>query len=100
MRGPLTTVFSGAHVPQPWAGQAAIASGTATVTVSTNIVTSGALIGVFGVEVNSLDPAVISSGGFVAVNSIVDETSFALAWASGVAVPQDVVVSWLIMPTQ
>lgn len=68
-------------------------------TVSTNIVTSGALVGVFGVEVSSADPAVVGSGGFVVVNSIVDQTSFAFAWASGVAVPQDVNMSWLIMPT-
>jgi hypothetical protein len=69
------------------------------VTVSTNIVSSGALAVVFGVEVGSTDPTVVGSGGFVVVNSIVDQTSFALAWVSGVAVPQDVNISWLIMPT-
>lgn len=81
----------------PYAGRTTINSGTVAVTVSTALVNSDSLVD-YGVQVSTVSPNV-NSGGFVGVNSIVSGVSFAFSWATGVAVPQDVIVMWRLTRT-
>lgn len=91
LRGPATIVTS-PDARGVFMGVETIASGSVTQVVSTTEVVSGDWFNI-SVQISSAD-AGVNSGGFVAVNSIVDNTSFALTWATGVAVPQDAIVSW------
>lgn len=81
-----------------FANRTTIQSGTASVTVSASLVKSDSIIRV-SAQVSSPAAAVVQSGGFLAVNSLVDGTSFAIAWASGQAVDQDVTAMWEIVRT-
>lgn len=77
--------------------RATLSSGSAFTTVSTQLVTSGCMV-LLGTQPGSVAVA-HNSGGCVVVNSVVDGVSFALARATGVAVPWDEQVSWLIVST-
>ncbi len=80
-----------------WAGRTTVASGTATVTVSTTMITSDCIIrqasSVASVGVGA------NSGGAIVVNSIVDAVSFAFVRATAVAAPWDEIVMWELVRT-
>ena len=94
-RGPRTTILEGGAAA--WAGRTTINSSDASVTVSTAMVASGQLFNL-GVEPGSLGVGA-NSGGMVVVSSIVDNVSFALAYATAVGVPWDTDISWEIVRT-
>lgn len=89
---PLTDTRS---VGDAHAGRTTLSSGSASVTVSTNRVGSDSVI-LKTAEVASVGVGANSGGGIV-VNSIVDGVSFAFAQATGVAVPWDTTVMWLMI---
>lgn len=86
------------QVTNPWAGLTVIQSGSASVTVSTNAITSGSIIR-YGCTVGSVGVSA-ASGGAIVVNSIVDGTSFAFARQYGVANAFDDTVMWEIVATK
>lgn len=96
LRGPMRTKTS--EETNPWAGRTTVQSGSAFVTVSTSNVRSGDLIFV-SAEIGSANVAA-ASGGAIMVDSIVDNTSFALARQFGVAVAWDDIVVWQITKTR
>lgn len=93
-RGQPTIVVSAQGITDPWAGCTLIASGSASQTVSTNLVSSGKTI--FRVARTSPGSlaAATNSGGAVVIAALVDGVSFDLARATGVAVPWDEYVCW------
>lgn len=101
LRGPLTSQMSGVGVTEQWCGRTTINSGTVFNTVSTALVGSESLI-MITPEISSVDGTIAQSGSgaFVAVSSIVADTSFAVGAASGIAFLQDITVSWMIIPTK
>ncbi len=95
LRGPMRTRTTGEE--NPWAGRTVLASGSASVTVSTALIQSDSIVR-YGTQPNSVGVAA-NSGGAVVVNSIVDSVSFAFARATGVAVPWDEAVMWEVLRT-
>lgn len=91
LRGPLETRTGGTD---PFASRTAIGSGVVTVTVSTAMVNSDSII-LLGTQISSA--GIISSGGAVAVNSIVSGVSFALTRETGVAAPWTTTVMWVLL---
>ena len=96
LRGPLRTRTAPTET-NPWAGRTTLASGSATVTVSTAIVQSDSIIQ-FATEVGTVGVGA-NSGANVVVNSIVDAISFAFARATGIAVDWDETVMWQLLRT-
>jgi hypothetical protein len=78
----------------PWAGHTLVESGTTTVTVSTNLVSSGKTLWLMGVSHVGSIAAATNSGAGIVVSSVVDGVSFALARPTGVAVPWNEYVDW------
>ncbi len=78
-----------------FAGLTTLASGSASVTVSTGVINSNSMFRLATIA-NSVGAA-SNSGGHVVVNSIVSGVSFALARATATAIPWDEVVSWEIV---
>ncbi len=76
-------------------GLTTLASGSSSVTVSTAVIGSADFIR-FGTRISSASAAV-NSGGYVAVSSLVQGTSFMFARATGTAVPYDELVMWEIV---
>jgi hypothetical protein len=95
LRGPMRTITTGEE--NPWAGRTVLASGSATITVSTAAIQSDSIVR-YGTLPSSLGVAA-NSGGTIVVSSIVDGVSFALARATGVAVPWDETVMWELVRT-
>ena|SRR3990167_3281767 len=96
LRGPMSTRTS--EQTHPWSGLATINSGSAYATVSTALVKSGALI--FHTVYPGSVAVAAQSHGMLVVNSIVDNTSFALAWATDLAASWNVTVGWHLMQTK
>ena len=82
-----------------WAGLETIQSGSAFITVSTPIITSGALVFCQEMQVGSVAVS-IASAGHIVVNSIVDGISFALARATDIGASWDSHVAWEIKLTK
>jgi len=80
-----------------WAGRTTLNSGSATVTVSTTMVSSDDIIR-YGSSVSSVGVGA-NSGGAIVVNSIISATSFAFARATGTAVPWDEIIMWELVRT-
>lgn len=93
--GPLGAITTGPKARTPWAGLTTLPSGSSAVTVSTTLVTSGCMF-LLGSQISSAGVAA-NSGGGIAVNSIVNGVSFALARPTGVAVPWSEHVSWMLV---
>ncbi len=96
LRAPLRTVIAAGA--QQFAGLTLIASGSATVTVSTAVVQSGQLI--WCAAQLGADPGTIqNSGGGIACMSIVDNVSFELVRPAGTALNHDETIMWEIRKT-
>lgn len=94
LRGPLAVKANSAA--NQFSGFTTLASGSATVTVSTTSVKSDSLIlmGLRGTaNVNS------ATGRPVEVKSIVDSSYFSFGTADGVAMARDTTISWLLFRT-
>lgn len=77
--------------PQMWAGRTTLSSGSATVTVSTNLVRSNSLI-LLGVH------AGVSSGTQrIDVRTIVHGSYFTLGWSDGASKVNDAVIMWAMI---
>lgn len=90
----ITQAQSHAH---QWAGRTTLNSGSASVAVGTTAVKSDSII-LFNTQVSSINVSA-NSGGFLAVNSVIEGTGFTFAWASGSAIQYDVTIMWEIMNT-
>lgn len=94
LRGPMRTRTAPTEA-NPWAGRTVLASGSATVTVSTATVQSDSII-TFSTEVGTLG---VNSGAGIVVTSIADAVSFMFGRASGQAVAWDETIMWSLMRT-
>ena len=94
----LTRTTEGDAATAQWAGFTTLNSGSTFVTVSTPMIQSGALV-FTGLKALGSLAAAHGSGGMVVVDSIVEDISFALARATGTAVPWNDVVMWMIVRT-
>lgn len=95
LKGPLHTSVSGAA--NAWSGITSIASGSATVTVSTTVVKSDSLI------LCGLQSLTDTSSGFgrpVEVRTIVDGGYFILSHSDGEAQARAVKAHWMILNTK
>ena len=82
-RGPATLTMAGSASAKQFAGRTALASGTASKTVSTAVVNSDSII-TLALEVSSTS---VASGGvptYLVVNSIVSSVSFAITTQDGI----------------
>src|SRR3989304_3485665 len=93
-RGPMIAKSGGTN---PFANRTTLNSGSASVVVSTALVSSNSLI-MFGTQPSSVGVGA-NSGGAIVVNSIVSGTSFAFARATGTAVPWNEVIMWSLIKT-
>lgn len=93
-RAPLTTLANSAV--NQFAGLTTLASGSATVTVSTTAVTSDAII-----QFSSKAPTAQASGTYrpIEVRSINPGVAFSFGVADGVAIPRDTTIMWQIVKT-
>jgi len=96
---PSTNTNQGGLASNPFAGFATVNSGSAAVTVSTNLVTSGSLVFI-GTQVLGAAPAHVVSGSNLVVTSIVDGTSFNIARAGATAHAYDETVGFMIWATK
>jgi len=87
LRGPLTTKANSS--PNQWAGITALASGDATVTVSTTNVKSNSII-LYGVRSGG------NSSQAIDVKSIVDSSYFTLGTANGSSIDQAADIHWVV----
>lgn len=94
--GPRYLKGGGSFKGTQFAGRTTLASGSASVTVSTPAIGSDAVV-MWGTQVSSITGGLSSGGGGVVVNSVVHARSFAFAWQGGIGIPQDVVVMWEIL---
>jgi len=92
LKGPLLTSTNSAKT-DAWAGVTAIASGTATVVISTTAVKSDSL---FQIALQSLTDQASGVGRCVEVRTIVDGGYFILGFADGKTQPRDVNAHWMI----
>lgn len=97
-KGKLTLPTSGNPAGGQFAGRTTIGSGQTHVVVTTSAVKSDSIIR-YGVQIGSM--SLVSSGvGHIAVNSIVDSTTFAFARHNAYPQKWDDVVMWEIVNTQ
>lgn len=82
-KGPATVTVAGSASPKQFAGRTAIASGTASVVVSTAVVNSDSIINL-SFQVASTSTASGTPFTYLVVNSIVSGTSFAITTQDGV----------------
>lgn len=94
MRGtPVVRTSSGAN---QIAGITTLASGSASVTVSTTAVKSDSLV-LFGIVGNTNQSSGVAKP--VEVRSLTDSNWFAFAYADGTTVARDVTIRWLLVDT-
>ena len=90
--GPLTTKLQSAS--NQWAGFTTLASGSATVTVSTTTIKSDSLV-LYGLSALSAQNS--GFGQTIEITSISHGNSFEFGWSEGYAIDRDTTIHWLIV---